>query len=80
MIGQRDKLLVDIAEFERHQRAFVEKPHDMVQDNREIREIANTPAGRHEAPERRPDWRPEAMQTGSTCRSRYTRCCTGPTR
>ncbi|MEY4267937.1 MAG: hypothetical protein RIS90_2472, partial [Pseudomonadota bacterium] len=42
MIGQRDKLLVDIAEFERYQRAFVKKLHDMVQDNREIREIANT--------------------------------------
>ena len=42
MIGQRDKLLVDIAEFERHQRAFVRKLHDMVHDNREIREIAST--------------------------------------
>lgn len=42
MIGQRDRLLVDITEFERHQRAFVRKLHDMVHDNREIREIAGT--------------------------------------
>ena len=42
MIGQRDKLLVDVADFERYQRAYVKKLHDMVHDNREIREIAGT--------------------------------------
>ncbi|MBU3737394.1 MAG: phosphohydrolase [Rhodoferax sp.] len=42
MIGQRSKLLVDIADFERAQRAFVKKLHDMVQDNRQIRQIAET--------------------------------------
>ena len=42
MIGQRDKLLVDLADFEGYQRAYVKKLHDMVHDNREIREIAGT--------------------------------------
>ena len=42
LLGQRDKLLVDQLDFERHHRAYVKKLHDMVHDNRVIREIAGT--------------------------------------
>ena len=42
MLGQRNKLLVDQIDFERYHRAYVKKLHDMVHDNRVIREIVGT--------------------------------------